>query len=344
MKALREALEYHGLATAVRLVACLPRRALPPLAWLLGGLVYHCDRRNIAVARANLDCVFGDTKTPAEKTKIARNAYRTFARTMLELFWAPNLDEKLLRKLVIMEGLDKHPCHRDPGQPVIYFCFHYSNFEWLSLMGPWFVGPAFVVTQKFKNPRLGAIFDRLRSCTGHEVITQEGAFIRMFKHLKKGGKFFMLTDLNLDPREASVPVNCFGLKACMTQLHAALALRCGAEVVPVECCPRPGGGYRVKVHSPVPQTPDMTAQDLAQACWDVLEPSILGHPELWVWAYKHWRFKPSGPEGAAYPFYANTALRFDKLLSSNQSTAVTTSSKTPSASATAEGSAAVDSP
>lgn len=344
MKALREALEYYGLAFATWLVARLPRRVLPPLAWLLGGFIYHLDRRNIAVARANLDCVFGESKTPAEKRRIACDAYRTFARTMLELFWAPNLNEKLLRELVVMEGLEDHPCHRDPRRPVIYFCLHYSNFEWLSLMGPYFVGPAFVVTQRFKNPRLGQIFDRLRSCTGHEVITQEGAFIRMFKHLKKGGKFFMLTDLNLDPREASVALECFGLKACMTQLHAALALRCGAEVVPVECSPRADGGYHVKVHPPVPYTSDTTAQQLAQACWDVLEPSIRSRPELWIWAYKHWRFKPNGPEGEKYPFYANSAARFDKLLASTNSEAATTSGKIPSASATAAGSAAVDSP
>lgn len=344
MKAFREALEYYGLALATGFVARLPRQALGPLAWVLGGLVYYLDRRNMAVARANLDCVFGQSKTPAEKRRIAREAYRTFARTMLELFWAPNLNEALLRKLIIMDGLDQHPCHANPRQPVIYFCLHYSNFEWLSLMGPWFVGPAFVVTQRFKNPRLGAIFDRLRSCTGHEVITQEGAFIRMFKHLKKGGKFFMLTDLNLDPREASVLLDCFGLKACMTQLHAALALRCGAEVVPVECSPRAGGGYHVKVHPPVPYTSETTAQELAQACWDVLEPSILARPELWVWAYKHWRFKPSGPAGEAYPFYANTAQRFDKLVASTQAMAAGASEKTPSANATEDGSAAVSAP
>lgn len=344
MKALREALEYYGLATAAWLVARLPLGCLRPMSWLLGGLIYHCDRRNVAVARANLDCVFGESKSPSEKTRIAREAYRTFARTMLELFWAPNLNEERLRRLVVMEGLEDHPCHHDPKQPVIYFCFHYSNFEWLSLMGPYFVGPAFVVTQKFKNPRLGAIFDRLRSWTGHEVITQEGAFIRMFKHLKKGGKFFMLTDLNLDPRETSILIDCFGLQACMTQLHAALALRCGAKIVPVECSPREEGGYHVKVHAPVEPSKGMTAEALAQACWDVLEPSVLQRPELWIWAYKHWRFKPSGAEGARYPFYANEAPRFDRMVETSQASAAGASSKTPSAQATAPGSDAVVAP
>jgi len=171
-----------------------------------------------------------------------------------------------------------------------------------------------VVTQRFKNPLLGPVFDRLRGCTGHEVLTQEKAFIRMFKHLKKGKKFFMLTDLTLDPREASVIIDCFGKKTCVTQLHAAMALRTGAKIVPVECQPRADGGYLVKVHPPVEWPEGAEEQEITQLAWDALESSIRARPELWIWAYKHWRFRPSEAPIEDYPFYANSARRFDKKL------------------------------
>jgi len=45
-----------------------------------------------------------------------------------------------------------------------------------------------------------------------------------------------------------------------------------------------------------------------------LEPSIRKYPELWLWSYKHWRFKPAGPEGERYPFYANSTPRFERKL------------------------------
>lgn len=315
---LRQRLEFLGLSLAARVVAALPLGVLRALAWMAGGAVYLFDTRNRRVALANLDCVFGDDLSPARKQKIARDAYRTFARTMLELFWAPNLDGPTMRRLIQIEGLDSHPCHKDPNRPLIYFCFHYSNFEWLSLFGPYVVGPAFVVTQRFKNPLLGPVFDRLRSHTGHDVVTQERAFLRMYKHLKKGGKFFMLTDLNLDPRETSVIIDCFGKKSCVTQLHAAMALRTGALPVPVVCSPLPDGRYHFSVLPPVEVLPDDTELSLTQRCWDALEPSIREHPELWIWAYKHWRFRPADAPPGRYPFYANTAARFDRKLAEQQ--------------------------
>jgi hypothetical protein len=45
-----------------------------------------------------------------------------------------------------------------------------------------------------------------------------------------------------------------------------------------------------------------------------MEPMISKNPELWLWSYKQWRYKPStAPEGQ-YPFYANATKRFDEIL------------------------------
>jgi hypothetical protein len=38
------------------------------------------------------------------------------------------------------------------------------------------------------------------------------------------------------------------------------------------------------------------------------------HPELWLWSYKHWRYKPEGEAGNGYPFYANTLDSYQELL------------------------------
>ena len=139
--------------------------------------------------------------------------------------------------------------------------------------------------------------------------------IRMLKHLKAGGKFALLGDLNLDPVEGSVIIETFGgLKVSATQMHAALALRTGASIIPVECRPLPDGTYRMIYHPPLEYPPTATAAEITQMCWDVLEPSIHEQPECWLWSYKHWRFKPSTGDTGRYPFYANTAKRFDKLL------------------------------
>lgn len=138
--------------------------------------------------------------------------------------------------------------------------------------------------------------------------------IRMLKYLKGGGKFGMLCDLNLDPREGSVLIECFGgLLASVTQTHAVLAQRTGAAIVPVECRPGPDGKYRIIHHMPIECPPDANPRDLVQSCWDALEPAVHEHPECWLWPYKHWRYKP-WINSQRYPFYANHSKRFDKLV------------------------------
>ena len=140
--------------------------------------------------------------------------------------------------------------------------------------------------------------------------------IRMLRYLKDGGKFGMLCDLNLEPREGSVIIESFGgLLASVTQTHAALAQRTGASIVPIVSQPVQDGKYRVTYHPPIECPRDADVQKIVQQCWDALEPAIHEHPEFWLWPYKHWRYRPR--DGAArYPFYANPSKRFQKLVDS----------------------------
>lgn len=309
----RQRLEFAGLSAGAKCVARLPFPWIAKLAALLGSLVYALDSRGRKVALANLESAFPGRFSDAEKSRIARASFVTFARTMLELFWAPNMNEAFFQEHVIFEGWDRDYVRKDPSRPAIYACFHFGNFEWLALAGAYSIAPGPVIAQRFKNPLIGPLFDQLRSSTGNHVIPQERAMIRMLKFLKGGGKFGMLCDLNLDPREGSVLVTSFGgLLTSVTQTHAALAQRTGAAIVPVECRPA-GKKYRIIHHQPIECPPDADVRDIVQRCWDALEPAVHDHPECWLWAYKQWRFKPSGPS-TRYPFYANRSKRFDKLV------------------------------
>ena len=308
---IRQQLEYLGLLLAGWVVQRLPHRCLVWFSMPLGSLVYRLDSRGRRISMENLDAAFGTTIGKCEKKRIAEAGYRSFARTMFELFWSPNLTQKTAWKIFRTEGLAKE----SPAVPTIYVTTHFSNFEWLGQNVKYFLGPGIIVAQRLKNPLLGRYFDRLRGSTGHTIIPQERAIARMLKHLKGGGYFCAVVDLNLDPDEASVIIDEFsGLKTCVTQMHAALALHTGAKVVPAECRPQADGTYRMIYHKPLEYSSDATPADIAQQCWDVLESGIREAPECWLWSYKHWRFKPSGTNMERYPNYANTAKRFDDAL------------------------------
>lgn len=312
---LRDWLEYAGLTAAAWLVRQLDFRTLRPLADFIGSVVYRCDPRGRRTALQNIESAFPGKFSPTHKRWIARGSYQTFARTMLELFWAPNMTEEFVRKHVVFEGWERDICRANPEKSAIYCCMHFSNFEWLSLVGAYSITRGPVIAQNFRNKFLGPIFNNLRASTGNTVIPQERAMIKMLKHLKSGGKFGMLIDLNIDPREGAVPIKTFGgLISSVTPAHVALAQRTGAAIVPIECRPLPEGRYRVIHHSPIECPPEADPSPLVQKCWDALEPGIFAHPECWLWPYKHWRYKPRD-NNSRYPAYANCSTRFDKLLS-----------------------------
>ena len=316
---LRQKLEFLGLSSFVWLVGRLPYYWLRHIANVLGSIVFAFDKRGRAVALANLDAAFGARFDARRKREIARGSYQTFARTMLELFWSPGFTKEAAARIADCEGLELAECNHDDSAAAIYPCLHFSNFEWLGQYCAYAVCRGPIITQKFKNPLLGPIFDRLRGSSGHKIISQERAMIRMLKHLKGGGKFGVLADLNLDPDEGSVVVETFGgLKVSMTQIHAILALRTGAKIIPVECRPLPDGRYCMIYHKPLEYPTEATPAEIAQLCWNVLEPSIHEQPECWLWAYKHWRFRPVNDQTGRYPFYANVAKRFDKMLSKQE--------------------------
>ena len=314
MSAIRERLEWAGVVAAVWILSHLPFRTLRPLAAVCGTVGFYLDHRSRRVAMENIEAAFPGKYSHARKSQIARRSFATFARTMFELCWAPNIDEGFFDRHVIFEGWDKDYVRTNPDKPGIYACLHYGNFEWLSLAGALTISPSPIIAQRFKNPLLGPIFDRLRASTGSHIIPQERALIRLIKHLKSGGKCGMVCDLNLDPREGSVLVECFGgLLASVTQSHAALAQRTGAAIVPVECRPGPHGKYRIIHHPPIECPPDADPRELVQQCWNALEPAIHEHPESWLWPYKHWRYKP-WIHSERYPSYSNHSKRFDKLV------------------------------
>lgn len=192
---------------------------------------------------------------------------------------------------------------------------HEGNWEWASLACGFLGFGNTVVSENFKNPRLTAIFNELRQHSGQRLIAQENSVLRLLKIAKRGGATGMLIDLNIAPSQAATVLEVFGpdgLKMSVPVLHAVLAQRVGALLVPVETQPRPDGTCQIIAHPPVEVPADAGLQEIVQRCWDVFEPLLRAQPELWLWPYKHFRYRPRGAT-RPYPAYANESAKFEKL-------------------------------
>src|SRR5205814_8283824 len=116
-----------------KLVPLLPRRVCLALARFLGFLMSIFDRRGRAVALANLEAAFGDEWSVLQRRKIARESFQHFARAMLDFLWSPRLTRENLSRYVELENFDETLSADGPERSILIACYHYSNFEWLSL-------------------------------------------------------------------------------------------------------------------------------------------------------------------------------------------------------------------
>ena len=309
-KSFRYRLEWAGCAGLAWLVRRLPRRACVGLARGLGALAYRLDTRGRRVALANLEMVLGGRTDARTRETLARRSYQSFARNIIDLLWAPRVHAENRDRYLVVEG-NPRP---EGARGIVYLCIHWGNFEWASIATGLQGISCQVVAESFKNPHLSAIFNGARQSAGHQIIPQENSMIRLLKQVRRGGGAGMLADLTLRPEQAAACIEAFGRPICTTLLHGVLAERGGALLIPVHGEPLPDGRTRVTYDPPLDIPPGATPAQIAQLCWDHYAPKIEARPELWLWAYKHWRYRPKAAAPADYPFYANPSGRFEKLL------------------------------
>jgi len=176
----------------------------------------------------------------------------------------------------------------------------------------------FIIAQKFKNPLLDAIFTKQREHNGHQLTGQKGAVLKLLRHLKKKGHVALLPDLTVRPEQASVILEILGMKVSVTKLHAELAQRTGAPILPMMAMPQEDGKMLLRVMKPRYVSEGEDLQVVCQECWDLFENTIRENPQPWLWMYKHFRYLPEGEkhekDRGNYPDYATSNNKFNRVL------------------------------
>ncbi len=321
-KKVRFRLEYFGLWMLTTSVHRMPFKGAHALGKMLADLAYHFDKRGRETAHQNLAVTFTD-KSPDEIEQIARDSYRNFTRTVIDQLRSRKLTQEnyLDHVTLVMEDEEAMVNAQETG--AIWVTPHYSNFEWIALiMG--FRGCKFtVIAQDFKNPSLTELYKKNREVSGHTVIPQKNALIKLLRALKSGGHAAFLTDLTIPPSKAATVIECFGRKTCVTAIHADLLKRTKLPVIPGIAIPLADGRYEMRGYRPLTFDEDATPQEIAQACWDVFEPTIRENPAPWLWMYKHWRYLPDAESSDNFPAYAHASVKFEEIVAKNTSSTST---------------------
>jgi KDO2-lipid IV(A) lauroyltransferase len=297
IRILRQTGESILICIGLAVIPFLPRKCLLSFSKSLGAIAFRRAKQLRRVIMANLDLAFGDSKPTAEKERIAKESFSTFALLVLDLLWFAMFRKRRIQKYVRFDQSFDH--YFSISSSAVAVTAHFGNWEVLGVAlehkGDPCAGVASPLDNRFANAALG----RMRAKTE----MRGGAVRSAIRVLREGRKIALLLDQNVLPKEGGEFVKFFGRKVPNSKAVETLALRTSSPIVFIYCMVDwKSGVYTGYAKEPlrIEKGEDGVTERLTRMTEDV----ISKNPGSWLWAYKRWKFVPADEKEADYPFYA----------------------------------------
>ena len=306
-RALRRPIETFFFRLATLCIPLFPRALINGLSWIAGNTAYYVAKRERTTGMANLNIVFGESKTPAEKRRILKKSLVSFTRTMADIFWFSRFTKRRLKKYQRFVP-DSGPYFENKAHVII--TAHAGNWELIGLESGLLGLDVASVAAVTKNTAVDKHLNTLRQRTGMSIIPREGAMRTLVSRFRNKGKAAFVLDQNTSENQGGIWVNFLGMPTPVSSAPAHLAYRTGTDIIFAFSQPVGGGKYEART-GPVITPPEFDKKAdqaaivaaLTQQILDEVSRHIRNHPESWLWSYKHWRQAKPGTDPALYPVY-----------------------------------------
>ncbi|HEU5237049.1 MAG TPA: lysophospholipid acyltransferase family protein [Pyrinomonadaceae bacterium] len=293
-------LEYWLARLLLAFFAALPL----PIAMRLGSALAGLGRlfpRLRRTAESNLKLAFPEI-SELERQRLMRGCFENLGRLLAIFSHFTKSNPAPLEQLIQAEGLEhliaakSHAKSR--GRGIILYTGHIGAWE-LTSFGLSMLGHPFnFLVRRIDNPKIEELIDRARMHRGNRTINKRSAAREMLQILQTGGILGLLVDLNALDREG-IFVDFFNVPASTTFIVAKLALRTGAEVLPVFApWDKSHQKIRLTVGQPVTFEPTNNQEEnvrrLTQSFTRVVEDCIRRYPDQWLWIHRRWKTRPAG--------------------------------------------------
>ena len=291
--------EYWLARAALGFFRVLPLQGGIALARVIARLGFwfpklrRTGERNLQLAFPNL--------SDAEDRRLLLGSFQNLGRLLpiFSRFTKTRGDQ--LKDLIECEGLDRLQAATQKKHGVILFTGHIGAWELSSFGLSLFGYPLSFLVRRIDNPKIEAMIDRARTSRGNRTIDKTSAAREMLQILRDGETLGILVDLNTLDREA-IFVDFFGRPASTTFIVAKLALRTGAEVLPV-FAPWDEQRKRFTLIIDEPLKIERTGAEeedvrrFTQEYTRVVEAYVRRYPDQWLWIHRRWKTRPSGEPG-----------------------------------------------
>jgi KDO2-lipid IV(A) lauroyltransferase len=283
-------LSWVGLG-CVRLIACLPYRALMRLGRAFGLLTALVPGERRRVAQRNLELCFPELDGGA-RARLLRASLRDLGAMFVEFAFAWFGSERALGAVpCAIEGLEHLDACRRAGRGVLLVGAHFSHLELCARL----------VSRRIRIAGMYRIMDdavferavlRARLRYADAMFTKED-IRRTVRHLKAGGTVWYAPDQDMRGKD-SVFVPFFGIQASTITATHHLARLSGAAVIAFFHQRNPGGGYTLRLEPPLARFPgDDVIADTARIN-EAIERMVRAAPEQYLWVHKRFKSRPGG--------------------------------------------------
>jgi len=284
---------YWALILLAALFRSIPLSVGHRIADFCGTAVYPVLGSKKKIALRNLDIVYGDSKTPAEKKAIAVASVQNLFHVGLEIAYLPKIlknPQEFLNADSFKPVAEKIRERRG----VIFLISHFGNWELMALGPMMFQIPFYAVARPINNQPLYREIQKLRALMGIRPISKKGAVKEVVQLLRAGKPVAMLVDQH--ERQGGVWVDFFGKKACTSALPAMMALKYHVPVIPFFFYRNEKGPSLLEMKQPFPvirsgnYKEDVIAN--THQYLTCLEREIEKRPGHWLWMHRRWRDRP----------------------------------------------------
>jgi Kdo2-lipid IVA lauroyltransferase/acyltransferase len=296
-ESVKSALEYAAALALLKLFGWLPRFVAYPAAEGVAALGFLLAGRQRRAGIQNLRMALPDLRE-AERHSILRGCFSNLGRLLVEFSHFPALNKDNIRNHVFYEGYEHYESAVRRGKGVIFLTAHFGAWELSCFAHSLYGNPMKFIVREIDNPRVEKLIEQYRGLSGNSPIDKKNASRDILRALRNNETIGILVDQNTT-RDEGVFVDFFGIPACTTPVVATLALRTGATVIPGFLIWDPAT-RKHRLHFDPPAELISTgdaARDIIEntrAFNAILENTIRGYPDQWLWIHRRWKTRPEG--------------------------------------------------
>lgn len=265
----------------------------------LGSLIYYLIPVRKGIILRNLDLVFGDNLSQAEKKKLCKSVYRHVLKLSIEAISLFFLSQKtLLSKTNIINGQYLVDLYQKSNRPIVMLTGHFGGFELSikSLIKFSKYNMKFQILRRKIKSKLVTKYLFEKSNKGGIEVIEKGEARKLVSALTKNRDLIIFVfDQHTGDGDGSIPVEFFNVKAETSAMIAKIAKKYNAHVIPASSVRLSNNIHDIMIYDEIEWVKgDSESDELYKNTVNynlALENMVRKNPDQWFcWLHRRWRF------------------------------------------------------